>query len=198
MPPPPRNPFARAVRGLSWAAGGFRPPPPGAVKRVLLRWYCLRYRPHAFVETGTLYGDTTHALRRLCPRLYTIELAPALAARAAARFEHLDRITVLEGDSGELLPELVGRLPDRVLFWLDGHFSGGETAHGSTETPIARELASILALPESAGHIVLIDDAREFVGGAYPTLGELEESVRARWPSYRVRVANDSVRITPP
>ena len=62
----------------------------------------------------------------------------------------------------------------RILFWLDGHFSGGPTGRGDSDTPIEREVDAIL-LKAAPGSLVYVDDARCFgtlLG--YPSLAKLE------------------------
>jgi hypothetical protein len=49
------------------------------------------------------------------------------------------------------------------LFWLDGHFCGGVSAHGDKGTPILEELNLILS-HRVKEHVILIDDARLFNG----------------------------------
>ena len=50
-----------------------------------------------------------------------------------------------------------------VCFWLDGHFSGGDTFQGATDCPIEAELAAIDAHLDRLGKVsILIDDIRCF------------------------------------
>jgi len=58
----------------------------------------------------------------------------------------------------------------RILFWLDGHYSGEGTACGDQVSPILQELDLIKAHPRR-DHCILIDDSRLFTGvDGYPTL----------------------------
>ena len=84
------------------------------------------------------------------------------------------------------------------MFWLDAHYSSGVTARGVVDSPIAQELETIFSHP-AKGHVILIDDAREFTGhGGYPTIEELYEFVLARKPGWRMLVYNDMIRIWEP
>jgi hypothetical protein len=89
------------------------------------------------------------------------------------------------------------KLDQPALFWLDGHYSSGETAKGDKDTPIYEELKHILNFP-GQGHVIVIDDARCF-GNApdYPDIEELSGFVRSRWPEVNIVVQDDSIRITP-
>lgn len=88
-------------------------------------------------------------------------------------------------------------LQDRALFWLDGHYSGGHTARGKQDTPIRQELRIIFG-HRIKGHVILIDDARLFVGAdGYPTLDELRRIVQTARPEWGVAVTDDVIRIAP-
>ena len=66
-----------------------------------------------------------------------------------------------------------------VSFWLDGHFSQGETFRGMTDTPILEELKIISDfLPKFTNFTILIDDVRLFrtdviLSETYPELRKL-------------------------
>jgi hypothetical protein len=105
-------------------------------------------------------------------------------------------VTLLQGDSGEVLASIVAQLESPALFWLDAHYSEGNTARGSLETPVRRELEVILRSPPD--HVILVDDARSFGTGDYPSLDAVQalvEELRSGWKCY---VATDVIRIHPP
>jgi hypothetical protein len=149
------------------------------------------------VETGTYNGGLIHATARRFSRIVSIELDEGLHGRAQEMFARLEHVTLLHGDSGVLLPRVVQTLTEPTLFWLDAHYSGPGTgtARGVQDTPIVKELDCILAHPVR-GHVVLIDDAREFAGANdYPTLAELAREVRARRPEWSLTVEHDIIRL---
>ncbi len=177
-----------------WIAKGRPSPPPHSIKQKIVLAYAKRFRPRLFVETGTFKGDMIDAVRHRFHRLYTIELDPALHERAVARFSDDSRITVLHGDSGDLMPRVLEHVQEPCLFWLDGHYSGGITARGPLETPILAELGSILA-HRVPGHVLLIDDARLFVGkDTWPTLKELKTRILGAHADWVVEVRDDILR----
>jgi hypothetical protein len=94
------------------------------------------------------------------------------------------------------LPELLARVHEPALFWLDGHYSGGLTARGAKDTPLLEEIEAI-AHHGVPGHVVLIDDARCLGQGDYPTLEVLERALRTLPGIERIEVAADMVRATP-
>ena len=167
------------------------------VKHGIVREYADRYGLRTLVETGTYMGGTIDALRDRFARIYSIELDDALYERARARFAHLRHVTILHGDSAQMLPEVLAHLREPALFWLDGHYSGPGTAKGRRETPIEEEIRAVLAHPV-AGHVILVDDARVFgTWPDYPTLDEFRRLVAAATPSSEFTVEDDIIRIHP-
>jgi hypothetical protein len=162
---------------LDWYRRGMPLPPVPAIKRRLLRHFATKHRLGLFIETGTFKGDTLAAMAQHGLRGISIELSQVLFERAKSRFAGRNGITVLHGDSGEVLPPLVAGLTEPALFWLDGHYSAGQTAHGALASPISAEIQAILDSPVP-GHVVLIDDAHEFTGqGGYPEIGRFLTSI---------------------
>jgi hypothetical protein len=180
-----------------WKQEGRPVPPPPAVKQQVLRSYAQQYGLRTFVETGTFFGDTTAALRPHVDQVLTIELSPELAGRARQRFARAPNVHILEGDSSLLLPEILAQLREPALFWLDGHYSAGITARGNEDTPVRTELRAILEHPIRK-HVILIDDARDFKGGEYPTIEEVAETVRSHSSGYNFDLRDDIIRLTPP
>jgi hypothetical protein len=187
----------RQRKRRQWEAAGRPETPPSSVKHEIMLEYARRFRLTTFVETGTHRGGTVEAMNHAFRRVYTIELGMELWAKARRRFARNGHVTVLQGDSAQVLPTVLARLTEPALFWLDAHYSGPRTARGSRDTPITEELSAILAHPV-AGHVVLIDDAREFGALAdYPTLAELEAFVHARATGLAYEVRDDVIRIHP-
>lgn len=170
-------------------------PPPHLVKQRTLLEYKNRFQLTTLVETGTYYGDMIWAMRSHFQQLYSIELSETLHHRARRRFQRYQHIHLLQGDSGKLLESLVSGLAQPALFWLDSHYSAGETARGEKDTPIFEELNHILGNPHP-GSVVLIDDARCFgADPAYPTLPNLKDYVLGRNPDLQFHVKHDLIRI---
>lgn len=113
-----------------------------------------------FVETGTFRGDTTNWACERFEEVYSIELSSELHRQAVQRLRHHRNLMLLQGDSGTHLAGLIERLRQPALFWLDAHWSLGETAGESDPCPLLRELEIILR--SSIPHMLLIDDARLF------------------------------------
>jgi hypothetical protein len=130
--------------------------------------------------------------------IFSIELSTDLWKRAQKRFRTESKIEICQGDSCEVLPRILSRVSEPCLFWLDGHYSAGQTAKGFIETPIVQELETIFAHPVRE-HVILVDDARCFDGTHdYPKLDELRQMVAEHRPEFVFVVANDIIRIHPP
>jgi hypothetical protein len=181
-----------------WRRSNRLGPLPARAKRRLLRQYARDFRLHTLVETGSYLGDTVAALRRDFAHIYSIELSPELARRAKERFQTARNVTIVEGDSGTMLPEIVRGLRAPVLFWLDGHFSGGVTARGTLDTPLVAELDTVLRHPVQ-GIVILIDDAAwldDHLGGH--GLEQICARIHALQPNWTVDLRNDILRMHTP
>ena len=184
----------RVVR--KWQRAGRPIPPPPPVKQAIVKEYQGRFGPRVFIETGTFAGGMIDAVRSRFDRVVSIELDPRWHARAMERFRSDSRVTLLLGDSGVMLPEVVADLTEPALFWLDAHYSGPATARGALDSPIVRELDAIRA--HGTGHVVLIDDIRDFQGNnGYPTAEELIGWIRTVAPESVVEVRDDILRWHP-
>lgn len=170
--------------------------PSNLAKHKALRVLQQKFKTTILVETGTYMGDTLYALYNEFDNLYSIELSELFYAKAVKRFKNYPKIKLINGDSGRLLFELVPTLKERSLFWLDGHYSGGLTAKGDKECPVYEELSAIFKSPLE--HVIVIDDARLFVGkNDYPALEDLKQFVKKHKSSYTVLVENDGIRLLP-
>ena len=181
----------------AWLAAGKPVPPPSGVKYATLADYGAAFGLETLIETGTLHGGAIYALKNRFKKLYSIELSRELAATAQHRFHSHPHIKILQGDSGQLLPQLLSGVSQPCLFWLDGHYSGGVTAQGDLDTPILKEMRTIFDHPCN-DHVILIDDARLFDGtDDYPTIDGLRALCEAERPDYNFSVVNDMIRIHP-
>lgn len=181
---------------VQWEKKGKPIPPPNIVKQRVLREYAERYGLRILVETGTYSGDMVEAMKADFDRIYSIELSKDLYEEAVTRFKEVDNIELIHGDSAIELGRIIDKLDRAALFWLDGHYSAGATARGEKDTPIYEELHHILSAPDR-GHVVIIDDARNFgTDHAYPTIEELSEFIKSKRSNMDILIRDDSIRIT--
>jgi hypothetical protein len=180
-----------------WMLKGRRLPPPGALKQRIIARFAERYGLKSMIETGTHYGDMVAAMRTRFNRIDSIEIYEPLYIKALARFAGDKNIYLHYGDSEKILPAILAALTEPALFWLDAHYSGEGTGKGSLDTPILKELKFILAHPLRK-HVILIDDARLFVGrDGYPSLEDLRDFLDRQSPERQFAVHDDIIRIHP-
>ena len=144
----------------------------------------------AAVETGTFYGSSAAGLADHFEQVWTIELSDRLWEEAKARHSARANIVFLHGGSEDVLPTLDTGGP--ALYWLDGHWSVGETAGESNQCPVLDEIRAIDNSAWAAGSAILIDDARLFLAPPeapldrtqWPTLMEVVDLLRASTDRY--------------
>jgi hypothetical protein len=113
-----------------------------------------------FVETGTLHGETIRKMEKHFDQLHTIEIKPEYRDAASKAYKG-DKIKFWLGDSALTMPTVVSELDNNTIFFLDGHWSCGDTGRGPKDCPLYEELTSI---NEEFKHeaIIIIDDVRLF------------------------------------
>jgi len=180
---------------LTWYLDSKPVPPPHIIKQKTIRNYAKKYKIKAFIETGTYKGKMVEAVKKDFEKIYSIELDKTLYEKARIKFENEKHIKIIQGDSGEKLFEILKTIKEPCIFWLDGHYSGDITAKGNLNTPIFNELISIFNHPIK-NHIILIDDARLFVGkNDYPTIEELKFFIRDNDKNLELKVKSDIINI---
>lgn len=114
-----------------------------------------------FVETGTYFGDTISFIHESFDKCYTIELSNDLYKYNVDKFSKYENITFINGDAGKILKQLIFDIDGPIVYWLDGHFSGGITAKSDSNTPILAELNAIISR-NNERDIIFIDDYNSF------------------------------------
>lgn len=130
---------------------------------------------NTFVETGTYRGDTSAMAMHLFEKVYTIEVDSNLYNNAIRRFNG-SNVEVLNGDSIDVLVQLLPNINSRIIFWLDGHNSGPGTGVGKIDFPILEELKQIDNNLVESGAIIMIDDIR-LLGSGHPF--EIDDSLKS-------------------
>lgn len=179
-----------------WKKKGSPLPPPHPLKQFIIRDYRKKYHLSTLIETGTYMGAMVEAQRTYFKNIISIEVSEELYKIAKINFKKFNNINLFNGDSGEIMPAVLKNINEPCLFWLDGHYSSGVTGKGELNTPIFKELNAIFA--NNKNHIILIDDARLFVGkDDYPTLNELLKYVLELNANYTLNNEDDIIRLTP-
>jgi hypothetical protein len=191
------NKITRDKIASEWRKAGSVLPPPHSVKQLTVESYRRNYGCELFVETGTYLGEMVLAQKKNFKKIYSIEIAPKLFDEAKKRFAGYSHVKILFGDSGKVLNQVIPELDSKSLFWLDGHYSAGETGRGAKVSPVFEELNAILKMNKFR-HIILIDDARLFIGEHdYPTISDLKVFVGKLDPGYKLEAKDDIIRLVP-
>jgi hypothetical protein len=180
---------------LAWEKNGAVLPMLHYGKYLIVKEYIGMFKPDIFIETGTYNGDMVYDVIPFFRQIYSIELSDFYYEKGCKRFQKHSKVKLLHGQSGIQLPELLNHIDTPCLFWLDAHYSGGKTAKGDLETPIIQEVNCILNHPLADKHVILIDDARCFVGqNDYPKVDSLKEVVLSKFPEWIFHVEKDIIR----
>ena len=195
-----RNSFQKKIQEREmkrWEREGCFGPTPHIVKQNVLMEYSDKYGLNVLVETGTYFGDMVEAMKDCFHRIYTIELDQRLFRHAKKRFVSAKHVKIIHGDSGEELGKVIKKINQPILFWLDGHYSGEDTARGKGDTPIYNELNHILSSKENR-HVIIIDDAHCFgMEPPYPTIKELKEFINSKRDYFQINVLDNIIRVVP-
>ncbi len=119
------------------------------------------FKLNVFVEGGTYKGDTARNMSRLFEKVYTIEKSDVMYEIAKQNLKNNLNVILLKGDTREYIPKILDD-NDNILFWLDSHWSGGDTYGEGDECPLIEELKIIFQYKDR-NYIILIDDARLFL-----------------------------------
>lgn len=195
---------AKLIRRIRAWAGAGKAPLSQEEKWDIIDSVRKNHRVSILVESGTFLGDTVEHFKDKFEQVYSIELQPDLHSAAQQRFSADKNITLICGDSGQMMKDVLGELSVPAVFWLDGHYSSEfwldgkfiKTARGTKDTPIEEELKKVLAA--QIPHLILIDDARLFgIDKDYPSLGRIRKMVRRFKPASEVRLMGDIIAILP-
>jgi hypothetical protein len=169
---------------------------PHIVKQRTVLEYAQAFGLSTLVETGTYYGEMIAAVVDRFRKIYSVELDQELARRARQRFRRYSHVEIIEGDSQMVVPDLLRRLHERCLFWLDAGYCGWVGEVGNRNR-LGAEFAAILN-NRITDHVILMDDAdgiRDEQG--LPTLPQVIAAIESDYPKRRVEVARNIIRITP-
>lgn len=121
---------------------------------------------NTFVESGTHTGQTIVNLVNSFLELHTIEVAFTYYNffNQVKIQENYNNVKNYFGDTVKILPEILESCEekDKCIFWLDGHFSSGNTEYGEKHVPLIEECCLIDRLYKAENGIIFIDDFRLF------------------------------------
>lgn len=155
-----------------------------------------------FFETGTYMGATTLWAAERFTTVHTVEASPVLFERAKGVLgPHVNVIQHL-GRSSDVMRRVVPGLSGRWLFWLDAHWSAGDTFGEGEECPLLQEIEIVLS---TGSHALLIDDARCFLRPPHPphdwrqwpNIGDICLTVEKHRKGMFVTVVDDVIFVLP-
>jgi hypothetical protein len=111
-----------------------------------------------FIETGTHKGDTIFAMEPYFNKLYTIEFSEKYYRNTKSMYAGT-KIEFIQGDSSIVFNSLLPTITDKCIFFLDGHYSYGDTGQSEKDCPLIEEITSIYTLFQNEA-IIIIDDHR--------------------------------------
>ena len=114
-----------------------------------------------FLETGTHVGGTVRNMVPHFKNIDSIELSKEYYDSNIPRFEDVDHVKLHLGDSSEVLDNIIGKFVGDTVFFLDGHWSGGDTAQGFKDCPLMEELGTIMVKFNHQA-LIIVDDYRMF------------------------------------
>lgn len=113
-----------------------------------------------FVETGSYRGDgIQNAIDAGFETIYSIELSDKYYDHCLRRFKDNHSVKLFLGDSSKILFDVIKDIDGQITFWLDGHYSCGDTALGEKVCPLVEEFDAIKR-HHIKNHIILVDDLR--------------------------------------
>lgn len=151
-----------------------------------------------FVETGTAGGESVRQAAKLFRSCISIEIVDG---RPEGDFP--DNVFLYSGNSAKVLKDVCAPFKgERVVFWLDAHWSEPYEAPADVqECPLLEEIAAI------KGHdaLVLIDDARLFFGAhphpgdprKWPRFDKVFTYLRECFPKHMISIVDDYIIAVP-
>lgn len=113
-----------------------------------------------FIETGSYTGDGIFAaLEYGFSKIISIEISPKYYSLCCQRFQNHKNVEVIFGDSYKVLPDILKSINCKSTFWLDGHYSCGDTGIGDFWAPLIQEL-DVIKNHQIKNHTIIIDDMR--------------------------------------
>jgi len=156
-----------------------------------------------FVETGTFKGVTAAWAANYFESVFTIENSKMYFEESINSYKHLNNIEFLFGDSRDVLKNVVAKIREPAIFWLDAHWCSMDSYGANDQCPIIEEINLI----RSTGikHCIFIDDARLFLSPPplpnkieqWPTIDQICSTIQFKNKTYYIVVFEDVIIAAP-
>jgi hypothetical protein len=114
-----------------------------------------------FIESGTYRGGTIFGMEKYFEKLYTVEISKNHYDETKSIYERgcegVPKINFYLGDSSIIFRELLPSIDEKAIFFLDCHWSAGDTGRGEKDCPLIEEIKCINKLFRNEA-IIIIDD----------------------------------------
>lgn len=162
-----------------------------------------RYELKDFIETGTYYGNTAAWAASYFDNVSTIEFSHEIYEEALKRHGNIENINFIFDDSRSALKNLCSKLSRPAIFWLDSHWSGGDTYGNHDECPLIEEI-HIINMSKFT-HFLLIDDGRLFTSPPprphrieqWPEIDKVFEALKSGTHQYYIVIIEDVIISVP-
>lgn len=124
-----------------------------------------KYLNPAFIETGTCEGGGVLLAREVGFQIiHSIEIDSERYRYCVKRLSGLEGVFLYEGDTVEILPEILSKLEQKATIWIDAHPLGQEVrpVSGKYRYPLTQELELISKFSKRRDHTILVDDRHAF------------------------------------
>lgn len=148
-----------------------------------------------FVETGLYDGQTILSLHNYgflkeVKNVYSIEIEEKYINDFLSKNEDLKYINFVLGDSSVEIDSIIKKhINEKFLFWLDGHFSGGQTGISNVagECPVLFELKQIKN--NKLKPTIIIDDIScSSLYGNWPNIQDIVNEVLSINEDYKIKI----------
>ena len=153
-----------------------------------------KYLNPVFIETGSYMGiGIQAAIDAGFEKIISIEKSEKYYDLCVEKFKVYPNVMLWFGDSVKWLPIALEGIFKPCTFWLDAHYSGGDTAQGPI--PILKEL-ELIKNHHIKGHTILIDDMRLFrKGWEHVSESDILNSLKGYDISYEYGVAENDILV---
>lgn len=165
------------------------------------------FKPDVFIETGTFNGLNAKTVAPYFKQIHTVELSRALYEQARSVLSESPNVNLYWDSSPSTIAKLAPELKGHILFWLDAHYSGENTAMSNDDTndpeaitSIRKELQTIkehnlqnctILIDDIRGFGVIVNDTEYLGCWAYPSVQEVCELGRQINPNFEFALLGD-------